>query len=286
MRSDQFAFFCHMIRQRSGISLTPEKAYLANARLKPIMKTYGYSDLVEFFEYLATTRNERVLSEVTDAMTTNESFFFRDDTPFQNFVEVVLPELKKTRDNTKTIRVWCAACSSGQEPYSLAMIFEEIGALWPDWHFQIVATDISEAMIARAREGWFSDFEVNRGLTNERKERFFEKSDSGWIIDASLRRMIEFRQFNLLDDPQSLGRFDVVFCRNVLIYFEPKTKSEILDRIAAVLTPDGFLSLGAAETVVGLTKSFLPSTAARPFYTRANATLENTKTIHRSESAA
>ncbi len=266
MDTEKFNLFCHMVRQRSGISLTPDKVYLAQSRLKDVMKETGHDDLISFFEYLASASSEKTLAKVVDAMTTNESFFFRDETPFEGFEKKIVPELIKDRPTSRKIRIWCAACSSGQEPYSLSMMIDEKKAVWGDWNFEIVATDISENMIERAKIGEFSRFEINRGLTEARREKYFSSLGGKWFIEPDLKKRITFKAFNLLDDPKELGQFDVIFCRNVLIYFEPKTKTEILERISNILAPGGYLTLGAAETVVGLTKKFLPNPDVKGYY--------------------
>jgi chemotaxis protein methyltransferase CheR len=199
-------------------------------------------------------------------MTTNESFFFRDNTPFDLFRDHVLPALAKSRAQNKKLRIWCAAASTGQECYSLAMILKENEALWRDWRIEIVGTDISTQVLEKAKAGVYSQFEVQRGLPIKLLIKYFRQVGEMWQIDNSLRSMVSFREFNLLDGFGALGRFDVVFCRNVLIYFDQPTKQEILARIRATLPSDGVLFLGAAETVLGITDKFKPVTGHRGLY--------------------
>jgi chemotaxis protein methyltransferase CheR len=196
--------------------------------------------------------------EVVDAMMTNETFFFRDRAPFDNFRKFILPELIEARRNIRRIRIWCCACSSGQEPYSLAMILDEEVQKLAGWHVDILATDLSRSVLATAREGLYSQFEVQRGLPITQLLRYFRQEGDRWRVNEHLRSRVRFDELNLLSQFHDIGRFDVIFCRNVLIYFDVPTKKKILDRLARVLAPDGFFLMGAAETVVGLTDAMTP----------------------------
>lgn len=266
MNPDQFEVLSRILMTRSGLSLTPDKIYLAEVRLNPVARKHGYADAKELVAALGGFVSEQILSDVTEAMTTNESFFFRDEVPFKNFQEVILPHLFKTRATKKSVRIWCAACSSGQEPYSLAMILDQLSSQYGDWRFDIVATDLSDDMVAKAKSGEYTDFEVNRGLPEKFRNSYFREQGTKWVISPALRSRIDFRKFNLLDDPTALGHFDVVFCRNVLIYFDPKTKAEVLSRIVKLMPDDGFLTLGAAETVIGISEAFQLSDVGRGLY--------------------
>jgi chemotaxis protein methyltransferase CheR len=197
---------------------------------------------------------------------TNESLFFRDIKPFEQLKQLVLPKLQQSRATKKVIRIWSAACSTGQEPYTLAMILSEDVAKYGDWRIEIVATDISKEALDRAKAGTYTQFEVQRGLPINMLVKYFKQNGDKWQIDQKLRNMIQFREFNLLQDPGTLGQFDVVLCRNVLIYFDQSTKSGVLDRIAKLLAADGVLYLGGAETVLGVSDKFAPLPGQRGVY--------------------
>ncbi len=266
MSPDQFNLLSELLLKSSGLYLTPDKTYLADVRLNPVAKQNGFEDADDLVASLGVFPKKELVSQITEAMTTNESFFFRDGAPFENFRDVIVPHMMKTRAASRRMRIWCAACSSGQEPYSLAMIIDDLGTQFDGWHIDIVATDISEEMLAKAKRGEYTDFEVNRGLPESFLQKYFERNNAHWTIKQEIRRKIDFRAFNLLDDPKELGLFDVVFCRNVLIYFEPDTKAAVLDRIVKLMPDDGFLTLGAAETVVGISESFLLSPVGKGLY--------------------
>jgi chemotaxis protein methyltransferase CheR len=199
-------------------------------------------------------------------MTTNESLFFRDMKPFDQFRNLVIPKLTEARKPARKIRIWSAAASSGQEPYSISIILSEMQSLLSGWDLEIVATDISVEMLNRARSGLYTQFEVQRGLPIATLVKYFKQVGEKWRLDAGVRSMVKFKEFNLLDDPASLGKFDIVFCRNVLIYFDQQTKSEVLARIAKTMPKDGVLYLGGAETVLGITDKFVPITGHRGMY--------------------
>ncbi len=266
MSPEHFEGLSRFLLSRSGLSLTPDKTYLAEVRLNPVAKKHGYANAEELVVALSGFVSEQILNDVMEAMTTNESFFFRDEVPFDNFRNLILPYFHKARAATRRLRIWCAACSSGQEPYSLAMILDQMSGMFDGWLIDIVATDISQEMVGRAKSGEFTDFEVNRGLPADFRRSYFREQGAKWVISPALRTKVDFRVFNLLDDLTPLGRFDMVFCRNVLIYFEPDTKAKVLDRISKLMPDDGFLSLGAAETVVGVSDSFRLAETGRGLY--------------------
>ena len=199
-------------------------------------------------------------------MTTNESFFFRDKIPFEHFRDTIMPALLAARAREKRIRIWCAACATGQEPYSLAMTLKGFGAALAGWKVEILATDISNEVLAKAKAGVYNQFEVQRGLPIQSLVKFFSQVGEAWQIAPEIRGMVLFRPLNLLNDFSSLGSFDLVFCRNVLIYFDQDTKISVLNRIARQMPSDGYLVLGAAETVVGLTDAFKPMPDKRGLY--------------------
>ncbi|MBO6678267.1 CheR family methyltransferase [Parvibaculum sp.] len=258
MNNLEFDYLKQILYERSGLVVTPEKGYLIESRLSPIARRRGVASVGHLIEEIRRTRDETVLRQVVDAMTTNETLFFRDGWPFERLKNSLLPEVMSMAGSSRRIRIWSAACSSGQEPYSLAMTIAEMGAALAGWQIQIVATDISEAMLARAEAGRYSMFEVSRGLPEHLLSRYFVPEKDGWRVKDSLREMIEFRRYNLLDDPaaNSMGPFDIVFCRNVLIYFDEATRKRVFDALARTMRPWGVLCLGGAETVVGISSAF------------------------------
>jgi chemotaxis protein methyltransferase CheR len=209
---------------------------------------------------------EPLTAEVVEAMTTNETFFFRDKVPFDHLKQTVMPELLQARAARRSLRIWCAASSTGQEPYSIAMCLKELGAALTGWRVDIVATDLSQGVLEKSRAGLFSQFEVQRGLPIQLLVKHFVQTGELWQLNADIRSMVQFRQLNLLQDFSHLGVFDIIFCRNVLIYFDQDTKTNVFGRLARMIEPDGFLMLGAAETVVGLTEAFKPYPDKRGLY--------------------
>ena len=271
MKADDFDLLSDLLKRRSGLTLTPDKIYLLESRLTPLARKQGMASLDDLVRELRTSGNEPLFQAVTEAMTTNESFFFRDSTPFDLFREHVLPGLRERRAANKTFRIWCAAASSGQEPYSLAMILKEQGTQWSDWRIEIVGTDISLEVLEKAKQGVYSQFEVQRGLPIQYLIKYFKQNGDVWQLSPDIRNMVTFREFNLLKPFNELGRFDVVFCRNVLIYFDQPTKTNVLERLRDIIPTDGTLFLGAAETVLGLTDRFRPVRGQRGMYVPSDA---------------
>ncbi|MEA2759803.1 MAG: chemotaxis protein methyltransferase CheR [Methylobacteriaceae bacterium] len=243
--------------ERSGLSLEGDKLYLVESRLLPIAREAGLADLAGLMKRLQGGDRDLAHS-VVDAMTTNETFFFRDRAPFEKFRNVMLPQLLAARAAERRLRIWCAACSTGQEPYSLAMLLDEEARRLTGWNVEILATDLSRRAIESARQGLYSQFEVQRGLPITMLLRYFQRAGDRWQINEFLRSRINFREFNLMSDFRPLGAFDVIFCRNVLLYFDVPTKRDILARLSRALAPDGFLLMGSAETVIGLSDAFVP----------------------------
>jgi len=265
MNADEFETLASVLKQRSGLSLTGDKAYLLESRLMPVVRRRRFNGLSELVASIKS-KDESIIKEVTEVMMTFESFFFRDRRPFDQFRDVVLPQLKKSRVSKKRIRVWCAACSSGQEPYSLAILIKEMDPEFSDWDMEIVATDISEEILKKAKGGIYSQFEVQRGLPIQLLMKYFNQVETGWELDDSIRSMVNFRCFNLLDGMTALGTFDVVYCRNVLIYFDYPTKADVLSRIRKQMAEDGVLYLGFDETVLGICNEFKPAAGQRGMY--------------------
>ncbi len=256
MNVNDFEFIAQLLYQRSGLVITQEKAYLLESRLNPVARKWDLDGFEALIAAMRTKKDEQMMVDVTEAMTTNESFFFRDNRPFDLFKENVLPHLLEARKAQKRIRIWSAACSSGQEPYTIAMILKEEAARMAGWTVEIVATDISTEILNKAKEGLYSQFEVQRGLPITLLMKYFTQDGDKWRISEDIKKMVQYRAFNLLESPLTLGTFDVIFCRNVLIYFDQETKGKVLDGMSKVMPADGFLYLGGAETVLGISNSF------------------------------
>jgi chemotaxis protein methyltransferase CheR len=269
MNGDEFDILSNLVKERSGLVLTRDKAYLLESRLLPIVRKWQLKTLAELAAAVRGHADAGLVRAVVEAMTTNESFFFRDVKPFDQFKAFVLPHLLRSRASTRAIRIWSAACSSGQEPYSLAMILTEQRALLANWRIEILATDLSTEILEKAQAGLYSQFEVQRGLPIQLLVKYFKQQGDRWQIDPAIRAMVNFRQLNLLDDFAALGRFDVIFCRNVLIYFDQPTKTLVLNRLSRQMAPDGHLYLGGAETVLGITDKLQPVPDNRGIYSIA-----------------
>lgn len=269
MNRAMFDYVAQLVRARSGLVLSVDKTYLLESRLAPLARREGFSSIDQMVTELRAKKDERLAWLVTETMTTNETFFFRDKTPFELFEKTVLPAMAASRRAGDRLRIWCAACSTGQEPYSLAMLLDQAHAKLGGLQPEILATDICSKALEKAKSGVYSQFEVQRGLPVRLLVNYFEKSDEMWRISPKLQRYIQFRRFNLLDDYGALGRFDVIYCRNVLIYFDQKTKTSILDRMARQSHDDAYLFLGAAETVMGLTNAYKGVEGQRGLYRRA-----------------
>ncbi|MEA2984110.1 MAG: chemotaxis protein methyltransferase CheR [Alphaproteobacteria bacterium] len=266
MNPAHYDFLRTLLKKRSGLILTGDKQYLVESRLLPISRRIGVAGLNGLMEKIRQPENEALIVQVVEAMATNESLFFRDKIPFDHFRDTIIPALLALRAKQRRIRIWCAAASTGQEPYSLAMALKEMGRELAGWQTEILATDFSREVLEKAEAGIYSQFEVQRGLPIQMLVKYFTQVGEMWQIAPEIRAMVRFCQFNLLQDCSRLGIFDVVFCRNVLIYFDQQTKIEVLDRVARVIESDGYLVLGAAETVVGLTSSFRPIPDKRALY--------------------
>lgn len=274
MNEPDFEYLRTFLKVRSGLALPQEKRYLVESRLAAICRGFGVADLTELVRAIRGGRNLTLENAVIEAMTTNETFFFRDKGPFDLFKDVLLPRYLNARSNAKHLRIWCAAASTGQEPYSLAMLLEEAAPRLVGWKVDILATDISNDVLAKARAGLYNQFEVQRGLPIQLLLKHFTQVGDQWQISSKMRSKVEFRQLNLIKDFKHFGVFDIVYCRNVLIYFDSPTKGDVLKRISNVMAPDGSLILGAAETVLGLTDAFLPDAAHRGLYGKSMAKVE------------
>jgi chemotaxis protein methyltransferase CheR len=261
-----YEFVRHLVRERSGLVLASDKQYLVESRLLPVARKAGLTSVSDVVQRLKRPDSQAFVTEVVEAMMTNESFFFRDKIPFEHFRDTMIPTLMAARAGQRRIRIWCAAASTGQEPYSLAICVKELGQLLAGWRIDILATDLSTEVLEKAKSGIYSQFEVQRGLPIQMLIKYFNQVGETWQVAPELRAMVQFRPFNLLNDFSILGTFDIVFCRNVLIYFDTQTKVGVFNRMVRVIERDGYLVLGAAETVIGLTDSFKAVPERRGLY--------------------
>lgn len=250
LSASDFDFYRELLLTKSGLSLEEDKNYLLHSRVSPIAMSLGYEDLQSFTKELRSFMKPDVVDQIVEAMTTNETSFFRDVKPFET-LKSLLPDLMAKKQD-KTIRVWSAASSSGQEAYSLAMLFKESLKDQPGWRYEIVGTDISEPVLERARQGEYSEFEVRRGLTDDQVRHNFNQQGKTWRVNSELKTNVRFEFLNLLDSYDRMGAFDIIFCRNVLIYFNKDTKAAVLNKMARVMRPYGYLFLGACETAINL----------------------------------
>ncbi|OIQ64451.1 chemotaxis protein methyltransferase cher2 [mine drainage metagenome] len=261
-----YDFLRKLLKERSGLDLSADTQYLVESRLVPLARRSGLPGITELVQKMKTGSADALTAEVVEAMTTNETFFFRDKIPFDHLREMMLPALLQARASRRVLRIWCAASSTGQEPYSIAMCLKELGALLAGWRIEILATDLSQGVLEKSKSGLFSQFEVQRGLPIQLLVKHFTQVGELWQLNADIRAMVQHRQLNLLQDFGHLGTFDVIFCRNVLIYFDQDTKAGIFERLARVAEPDGFMVLGAAESVVGISDAFRPYPERRGLY--------------------
>jgi chemotaxis protein methyltransferase CheR len=278
MRINDFDFYKDFLMEKSGLALTPDKSYLLDSRLTPVAKKWNFDNLEALTMALRGVPSPDLIKDVVESMTTNETSFFRDNRPFDMLKETVLPTLIEKRSSMRKLSIWCAASSTGQEPYSIAMILKETQAL-AGWNIDILGTDISTEVIEQAQKGEYSQFEVQRGLPIQMLMNYFEQMDDGkWKLKPEITKMVAYKYFNLLENISSLGKFDVVFCRNVLIYFDKETKAKVLAGIEKVLAPDGFLFLGGAETVIGITDIFKLLEGKRGVYVKSSNMENETST--------
>ena len=265
MTPRDYEFLRKLLKDRSGLDLSADKQYLVESRLLPLARRANLAGIPELVQKLRSG-GDQLTTQVVEAMTTNETFFFRDKIPFDHLRDYVLPALIQARASRRSLRIWSAACSTGQEPYSIAMGLREYGAALAGWRIEIVATDLSQEVLEKSKAGLYSQFEVQRGLPIQLLVKYFTQLGELWQLSADIRGMVQHRQLNLLQDFSHLGKFDVIFCRNVLIYFDQETKSAIFERMSKMLEADGTLFLGAAESVVGITDAFRPNQERRGLY--------------------
>lgn len=256
---DTFDKIARFVVLESGIKLSKNKAYMMETRLAPILTRFGISSFQNLAMRLLMATAE-LRQAVVDAMTTNESFFFRDQTPFDLFNNIILPKLVEQKSGTgKGLNIWCAAAATGQEAYSMAISVLENAKLLEGLNVKILATDISQSALKTAQDGLYNQFEAQRGLSAQRLITHFDQEGTAWRVKPNVRALVEFKELNLLQPLGNIGRMDIVFCRNVLIYFDVETKQKVLLGIRKQMNPDGYLMLGAAETLIGISKEFLPT---------------------------
>lgn len=252
IEADELRYLCNLIKSKCGIDLQGDCQYLVISRLEPIAKKYGFRDISEMIlKVRCNCSDDSVCKEIVEAITTNETLFFRDKLPFEEFKNRLIPELMRSRQVRKKIRIWSAACSSGQEPYSIVMSYLDSFSHCTDWQFEVIATDFNQKMLDKASEGYFSQFEVQRGLSEVHLQKYFTAYKNGWKINESVRSRVKFSRVNLIDSNLGLGVFDIIFCRNVLIYFDSETKKTVFQNLANYLADDGYLFLGGAESPMG-----------------------------------
>lgn len=258
MRITDYEIYKDLLKQKSGLVLNQDKSYLLDSRLNSVSKKWGFDNIESMTHELRGVPPADLVTDIVEAMTTNETSFFRDVRPFDTFKDVVLAYYKDNTKPHKKLKIWCAAASSGQEPYSIAMLLKEKAAEMPGWSFEITATDISHEILDQARNAQYTQFEVQRGLPITYLMNYFTQGENEkWQLKDEIRNMVKYDYFNLLDPMPKLGEFDIIFCRNVLIYFDNETKSNILGRMSKQIASDGFLFLGGAETLIGITDSFV-----------------------------
>ena len=255
-----FKYLSQLLQERSGLVLTEDKYYLLEFRLLPLLRRLKLDTISALVAQLKLNSIQDTLVEITEAMTTNETSFFRDRKPFEQFRQITLPHLIKNAKNKK-IRIWSAACSTGQEPYSLAMCVLEEAAKLGDIKVEIIATDLASHLLRKAEDGYYTQFEVQRGLPVMLMVKYFEQRADKWRIRENVRSMVTYRQANLLEDMSHLGQFDMIFCRNVLVYFDAPTKAKVLASLYGQTLPHGVLAIGSAETLYGVTDKFKPASA-------------------------
>jgi chemotaxis protein methyltransferase CheR len=258
------SLFARLLEDRTGQQITAGRHWRIDAALRTLAQANGMATVDQLAVALDSGRNTLLLDELVDALLNHETYFFRDRAPFDLLANAALPRLAEARAQRRRLRLWCAGCSTGQEAYSVAMLLADRPELWEGWSFDMLGTDVSNATIARANEGLYSKFEVQRGLPVQQMVRHFTPDGEDWRVNPDLRRQIRFLRHNLLDQPP--GRFDVILCRNVLLYLAPDLRRRAFERLASALMPDGVLMLGAGETVIGQTDAFIPDPELRGFY--------------------
>lgn len=251
-----FDYLRTLVRKHAAVVLEADKAYLAQLHLRSLAEITGFDSIADLVAHLRTEPFSGLHVQAIEALVTYETSFFRDSHPFEALKKFVLPTLIEQRRVERSLNIWCAACSSGQEPYSIAMLIHEYFPLLANWNLRLIASDFSSKVLARARQGCYTQLEINRGLPKVLRDKYFQQQDKGWQIEQKIRQMVEFQQINLIQTWPSLPAMDIIFLRNVLIYFDAETKKAILGKVRRLLRPDGYLFLGGGETTINLDNSF------------------------------
>ena len=267
MRPEDKDLVVQLCGARAGLHVDPQKDYLLESRLGPVARRENFGSIDEMIATLRSKREDRLAWAIVEAMASSETCFYRDRTPFALFRDEILPTLARLRDG-EPIRIWSAACGSGQEVYSLAMTIDDQRALMPGAKLELFASDLSERALEKAQSGLYTQFEVQRGLPIRHLVRHFEKVDEMWVLSPRIRQMVRWRRINLVSDLSAAGRFDVIFCRNVLSALVEPMRVRLLENLARALSPDGFLFLGATETATGLSQAFQPVSGRPGLYAR------------------
>jgi|SRR5579883_1293287 len=256
VNTTDFNYLRQLVYHHSAVVLHSDKTYLAELHLQPIAESAGFASISEMIAYLKTQPFDGLHIQTVEALVTNETSFFRDVYPFEALKQFVLPELSKKRAVERSLNIWCAACSHGQEPYSIAMIIREHFPMLASWSVRLIASDFSSKVLARARKGRYNQLEIKRGLPKTLRDKYFQKLENEWQIHEHIRQMVEFHQINIVQSWSSLPKIDIVFLRNILIYFDMETKKALLKKVKQQLRPDGYLFLGSGETTINLDNSF------------------------------
>lgn len=255
-----------LLEARTGQQLTMSRRWRLETALSQLLRERSITSIDELITILVMGREPSLSTRVVEALLNNETYFFRDRTPFDLVRTAAFPELVRRREASRTLRIWSAGCSAGQEVYSLAMLFAEDPARWEGWKIDILGTDVSESMVGRAREGSYTQFEVQRGLGIQQMIRWFEEGPSGWRAVEALRKSLRFQVHNILEPAPHPGKFDLILCRNVLLYLNDNTRKKAFDRLSSALATDGWLMLGAGETVIGQAPSLEADREMRGLY--------------------
>lgn len=273
INAEELDAVCDLVNDLCGVYLDDKKAYLIESRLSPIVKSAGCENYLSLVNQIRRTRDLGLTNQVIDAITTNETLFFRDQSPFEALQHKVLPELIDSKASgvfPTRIRVWSAACSTGQEAYSIAMTFCELLPDVENWNIQILGTDVSDAAVAKASRGLYGRLEMERGVAPKHLKKYFQPEGDGWLVSDQLRSMVQFQKKNLLEPLHMPSRFDVILCRNVAIYFEPDVRRNLFHRLIETLTPGGYLFVGSQESLIDLGPQFKPQHHCRATLYRPN----------------
>lgn len=260
-----------LLAERTGQQLSESRRWRIGTSLAGIFRERGISNVDQLVCLLALEKESQLEQEVVEALLNNETYFFRDKPTFKRLAEDILPLLARRRADKRRLQIWCAGCSTGQEVHSLAIMFNEMAAKWDGWSIDILGTDISHKAISAARSGHYSQFEVQRGLTVSQMLRHFDETTNGWQMHSDSRNFVRFQIHNVLNPPPARNQFDLILCRNVLLYFDSQTRKRAFSRLQEAIAPDGFLMLGAGETIVGQTDRFRPSGSKMSLYEPATA---------------